>query len=289
MVRSAHFSLIPLMVAQSLLVLTTGRLFCSRYVDALPVRIVRCPVAFPPLTYYQLWHDLTHASPAVRWLREQVKDVARNLSSHGMLQRGRATRSGDGGTPRATPDRTERSWASIHRPRARRRAGRTRPATGVGAGARRHRLRCAATCSTSRADPAWGDVGVRRGALPARPLAADRGRPHRRRAGRGARRQLDAPRPPRPADPAGLHRHPCAQPAARRHRELRHRAARLARAAHLPGRDPLCRRGACRGRRGAVPRRADRARHDRRRSSSRPCTRSRPMRCSRPARRAACG
>jgi len=86
-VRSAHFGLIPLMVAQSLLVLTTGRLFCSRYVDTLPVRIVRCPVAFPPLTYYQLWHDLTHASAANRWLREQVRDVARNLSTHGMLQR----------------------------------------------------------------------------------------------------------------------------------------------------------------------------------------------------------
>ena len=96
MVRSAHFSLIPLMVAQSLLVLTTGRLFCSRYVDALPVRIVRCPVAFPPLTYYQLWHDLTHASASGRWLREQVKDVARNLGSHGMLQR-RASRTADGG------------------------------------------------------------------------------------------------------------------------------------------------------------------------------------------------
>ena len=91
MVRSAHFSLIPLMVAQSLLVLTTGRLFCSRYVDALPVRIVRCPVAFPPLTYYQLWHDLTHASASVKWLREQVRDVARNLSGHGMLRRGRAS------------------------------------------------------------------------------------------------------------------------------------------------------------------------------------------------------
>ena len=87
-VRSAHFSLIPLMVAQSLLVLTTGRLFCSRYVDALPVRIVRCPVAFPPLTYYQLWHDVTHASAANRWLREQVRDVARNLGTHGMLRRG---------------------------------------------------------------------------------------------------------------------------------------------------------------------------------------------------------
>ncbi|HEY2928475.1 LysR family transcriptional regulator [Piscinibacter sp.] len=90
MVRSAHFSLIPLMVAQSLLVLTTGRLFCSRYVDSLPVRIVRCPVAFPPLTYYQLWHDLTHASSSARWLREQVREVARGLASHGMLQRSKA-------------------------------------------------------------------------------------------------------------------------------------------------------------------------------------------------------
>ena len=87
MVRSAHFSLIPLMVAQSLLVLTTGRQFCSRYVDALPVRIVRCPVPFPPLTYYQLWHELTHASAAGRWLREQVRDVARKLPSHGMPRR----------------------------------------------------------------------------------------------------------------------------------------------------------------------------------------------------------
>ena len=90
MVRSAHFSLIPLMVAQSLLVLTTGRLFCSRYVDSLPVCIVRCPVPFPELSYYQLWHDLTHASTAARWLREQVREVAHGLASHGMLARSRA-------------------------------------------------------------------------------------------------------------------------------------------------------------------------------------------------------
>jgi DNA-binding transcriptional LysR family regulator len=87
MVRSAHFGLIPLMVAQSLLVLTTGRLFCSRYVDSLPVRIVRCPVPFPPLTYYQLWHDLTHASASGRWLREQVRDVARSLAAPGNPKR----------------------------------------------------------------------------------------------------------------------------------------------------------------------------------------------------------
>jgi len=78
-VRASHFSLIPLMVAGSLLVLTTGRQFCSRYTAQLPVRVVRCPVDFPPLHYYQLWHELTHAAPSMRWLREQVRDVARQL------------------------------------------------------------------------------------------------------------------------------------------------------------------------------------------------------------------
>ncbi|MFY9511239.1 MAG: LysR family transcriptional regulator [Rubrivivax sp.] len=86
-VRASHFSLIPMMVADSLLVLTTGRLFCSRYVDALGVKIVRCPVAFPALTYYQLWHDLTHAAPAMRWFREQVRDVARQLDAKALPRR----------------------------------------------------------------------------------------------------------------------------------------------------------------------------------------------------------
>ncbi len=79
-VRASHFSLIPLMVADSLLVLTTGRLFCSRYVGTLPVKVVRCPVLFPPLTYYQLWHELTHAAPSMRWFREQVRAVAAGLA-----------------------------------------------------------------------------------------------------------------------------------------------------------------------------------------------------------------
>ena len=81
-VRSPHFGLIPLMLAQTQLVLTTGRLFCSRFVDPLPVRIIKCPIAFPPLTYYQLWHDVTHSSASGKWLRDQVREVARTLSSH---------------------------------------------------------------------------------------------------------------------------------------------------------------------------------------------------------------
>ena len=86
-VRSPHFGSIPLMLAQTQLVLTTGRLFCSRYVDPLPVRIVKCPIGFPPLTYYQLWHDVTHASARGKWLREQVRDVARTLAAHALPAR----------------------------------------------------------------------------------------------------------------------------------------------------------------------------------------------------------
>ncbi len=81
--RCPHFGLIPSMVASSLLVLTTGKQYCERYVQgalgSLPVKILSCPIAFPPMTYYQLWHERSHASASARWLREQVKAVAAGL------------------------------------------------------------------------------------------------------------------------------------------------------------------------------------------------------------------
>jgi DNA-binding transcriptional LysR family regulator len=77
--RCPHFGLIPGMVASSLLVLTTGRQYCERYVDKLPVKILPCPIEFPRLMYYQLWHERTHASAPARWLRERVKSVAAEL------------------------------------------------------------------------------------------------------------------------------------------------------------------------------------------------------------------
>lgn len=77
--RCPHFGLLPRMAASSLLVLTTGRQFCERYLQALPVVILECPVPFPELTYYQLWHERTHQSAAGRWLRERVRNVAAGL------------------------------------------------------------------------------------------------------------------------------------------------------------------------------------------------------------------
>lgn len=78
-VRNPHFSQLPYMVAGSKLVLTTGRHFCERYAQQLRVKIVKCPVSFPAMNYYQLWHDLSHHSAAGSWLRDQVLDVVRHL------------------------------------------------------------------------------------------------------------------------------------------------------------------------------------------------------------------
>lgn len=77
--RCPHFGLIPAMVASSLLVLTTGRQYCERFVDRLPVKVLECPIDFPRMLYYQLWHERTHASSSAKWLRERVKSVTASL------------------------------------------------------------------------------------------------------------------------------------------------------------------------------------------------------------------
>lgn len=77
--RCPHFGLIPAMVASTLLVLTTGRQYCERSAERLPVQVVTCPIDFPRMQYYQLWHERTHASSSARWLREKVRLVTESL------------------------------------------------------------------------------------------------------------------------------------------------------------------------------------------------------------------
>ena len=77
--RCPYFGLIPGMVASTLLVLTTGRQYCERFASTLPVTLLPCPLAFPKMMYYQLWHERTHTSESVRWLRERVKSAAAAL------------------------------------------------------------------------------------------------------------------------------------------------------------------------------------------------------------------
>jgi len=82
-VRCAYFGLIPQMVADSLLVLTTGRQYCERYASQLPLTILPCPVAMPPLLYYMLWHTRSQHANAARWLRERTRQVISELGTGG--------------------------------------------------------------------------------------------------------------------------------------------------------------------------------------------------------------
>ena len=78
-VESLYFGLIPYMLTQTDLVLTTGRQFMRFYEKALPLKTFTMPIKFPPMRFYQLWHQRVHQSTEHKWLRDQVSQAARAL------------------------------------------------------------------------------------------------------------------------------------------------------------------------------------------------------------------
>lgn len=74
-----EFNLVPYVLTRSDLVFTTARRFAEHYAAMMPIVIVRAPSELPPMRFYQLWHERSHASPASRWLRDQVSAVAQAL------------------------------------------------------------------------------------------------------------------------------------------------------------------------------------------------------------------
>ena len=78
-VESAYFGLIPYMLTQTDLVLTTGRQFMRFYEKTLPLKSFTVPLKFPPMRFYQLWHERVHQAPEHKWLRDQVSAAAKAL------------------------------------------------------------------------------------------------------------------------------------------------------------------------------------------------------------------
>jgi DNA-binding transcriptional LysR family regulator len=78
-VESAYFGLIPYMLTQTDLVLTTGRQFMRFYEKTMPLKTFAVPIKFPPMRFYQLWHERVHQSPEHKWLRSQVGAAAKAL------------------------------------------------------------------------------------------------------------------------------------------------------------------------------------------------------------------
>jgi DNA-binding transcriptional LysR family regulator len=79
-VESPYFGVIPYMLTQSDLVLTTGRQFIRAFEKTLPLKTFTLPLKFPPMRFYQLWHQRVHGSTEHKWLRDQVSAAARALT-----------------------------------------------------------------------------------------------------------------------------------------------------------------------------------------------------------------
>lgn len=73
----AYFNLVPYVLQKTDLLFTSGRRFAESCARQVPLKVVKAPLDFPPMKYYQLWHERTHDAPAARWLREQISAVVK--------------------------------------------------------------------------------------------------------------------------------------------------------------------------------------------------------------------
>ena len=73
------FSMAPHMLPGTDLIFTISRHFANHYAAMLPLAVVPCPIDYPPMRFYQLWHPRAHHAPAQRWLRQVLGDVAQRI------------------------------------------------------------------------------------------------------------------------------------------------------------------------------------------------------------------
>lgn len=76
-----EFNLVPYVLLETDLVFTTGRRFAEHYARWLSLAVVPAPVEFPPMRFYQLWHERNHTSASNAWLRQQLAAAARSIAA----------------------------------------------------------------------------------------------------------------------------------------------------------------------------------------------------------------
>lgn len=76
-----YFGQVAGMLLRTDLIFTTGRQFAQHYARYLPITLLPSPIDFPPMRFYLLWHQRSHAAPEVVWLRRCVSRVATMLQA----------------------------------------------------------------------------------------------------------------------------------------------------------------------------------------------------------------
>ncbi|MEO8136401.1 MAG: LysR family transcriptional regulator [Betaproteobacteria bacterium] len=75
-----YFEAAPYMLVNTDLIFTTARHFAEHFARVLPLAIVRLPLEFPPMRFYQLWHDRSQHDAAHVWLRSLLRGASEHLS-----------------------------------------------------------------------------------------------------------------------------------------------------------------------------------------------------------------
>jgi len=75
-----YFELAPHLLVNTDLVFTTARHFAAHFARLLPLAISAAPFDFPPMRFYQLWHERSQQSPPHRWFRGLLTQAARRLA-----------------------------------------------------------------------------------------------------------------------------------------------------------------------------------------------------------------
>lgn len=76
------FSMAPHMLPSTDLIFTISRHFAMSYAGLLPLAVRPCPIDFPPMHFYQIWHARNHQAASHRWMRGLLKSVADTTIAH---------------------------------------------------------------------------------------------------------------------------------------------------------------------------------------------------------------
>lgn len=68
----SYFLMAPYLLVGTDLVFTVTRHFAEHFAATLPLAIVDCPIDYPTIQFYQLWHERAHHSPMHRWFRQTI-------------------------------------------------------------------------------------------------------------------------------------------------------------------------------------------------------------------------
>jgi DNA-binding transcriptional LysR family regulator len=77
--RMSHFLMVPAVIAATDFVAAISQRVADAFAAPLQLRVLAPPLPLPRGTVTQVWHARTHDSPAHRWLRQLVAEVAKQV------------------------------------------------------------------------------------------------------------------------------------------------------------------------------------------------------------------